>query len=384
MHDVEIVGDEAAINEEALADVPKIYTPPHMEGRELVRAGVLLPFTDRRAGVRDQSEGMLAAIELALFDHAGLNVVLLPKDSAGDSAQAAAMAETLRDEGADFVLGPLFGASVISARDVLSPEGVPLIAFSNDAAAAGGGAWLASIAPEAEVTEIIDYAISRGYDSFAFFGPQNSLGEQVERTMQFEVARHGAQMIAARFYPADAISPDIEAADFARNVEAAVKRGQRVAVLVPERGTKLRRIAPLLAYHGVDTRQVRMLGLASWNDPSIWREPSLNGAWFPAPPPLEVIDFDARYERQYGRPPSSLAAIAYDAAALAIALSDDGDLTTEELTNRDGFAGVNGLFRFRYDGTAERSLAIMQIDPLAERGVTEIRPVASGFDPSTS
>ena len=44
------------------------YTPPHMAGREIVRAGVLLPFTHPNPRVRQQAEGMLAGIELALFD----------------------------------------------------------------------------------------------------------------------------------------------------------------------------------------------------------------------------------------------------------------------------------------------------------------------------
>ena len=43
-----------------------------------------------------------------------------------------------------------------------------------------------------------------------------------------------------------------------------------------------------------------------------------------------------------------------------MALSEDGELTPGELINKDGFLGVNGLFRFRDDGTAERSLAIME------------------------
>ena len=43
------------------------------------------------------------------------------------------------------------------------------------------------------------------------------------------------------------------------------------------------------------------------------------------------------------------------------------------VTDPDGFFGVNGLFRFRIDGTSERGLAVMQIQPggaeLVEGGV---------------
>ena len=407
-----IIVNEGDVIDDITTPVEQDYTPPHMAGRDIIRAGVMLPFSDRRDSVRAQAEGMLAGIELALFDHAGENFVILPKDTHGTQATAETAARELADQGASFVLGPLFGANVTTARDVLSgreeaeDEGgtllgfsfgsrdvfeeadepaesqIPIIAFSNDASVAGGGAWLASVAPEAEVAEIINHAYLAGYDEFAFFGPDTSLGLRIERAMQFEVMNQGAFMVASRFYPSSEPSPGEEAAAFAKAVEAAVKRGSRVAVLVPERGNRLRRIAPLLAYHGVDTRVVKMLGLGTWNDPDIWREPSLKGAWFPAAPQLEMDDFKRRYERLYGREPSSLAAIAYDATALAIALSADGEITTEELTNPDGFAGVNGLFRFGYDGIAERSLEIMEIDPLEEAGVKTIRPVANGFTPS--
>lgn len=380
-HDTEIVGEEGL--EELLDVVDELYTPPHMVGRDVIRAGIMLPFSDRRASVRAQAEGMLAGIELALFDHAGEDFVILPKDTRGSKATAQSMAEDLVRQGADLVLGPLFGANVTAAADVLAPEGTPLISFSNDASVAGGGTWLASIAPEAEVAEIIAYAYLQGYDQFAFFGPRSSLGEKVERAMQYEVAKNGGLLIASGFYPSSTMSPDTEAAYFASTIERAVAGGARVAVLVPERGTRLRRIAPLLAYHGVDMRVVKMLGLGNWNDPSVWREPSLQGAWFTAPPLADIDEFKQRYERLYGREPSSLAAVAYDATALAIALAEDGEITTEEMTSPDGFAGVNGLFRFRYDGTAERSLSIMEIDPAQEAGIKQIRSVADSFDPLT-
>ncbi len=394
--------DTAGVEEEGLNDLTEEgptgpYTPPHMEGREIIRAGVLLPFSHPNARVRQQAEGMLAGIELALFDFDNTNIVLLPTDTGGSLSQATTAAEDLRNKGVDVVLGPLFGANVQPVKAALTPEadtgffGIgaepeqeakPVIAFSNDRSVASYGAWLASIAPEEEVAAIIEYAALRGYDQFAFFGPQSSLGTRIEAAMQNAVLQNGGFMLTSGFYPASSTNPNAEAEYFATTVAAAVERGARVAVLVPERGNRLRRIAPLLAYHGVDTRRVKMLGTSSWDDPEIWREPSLRGAWFPTAPSEDIADFEQRFTRMYGAQPSSLAAVSYDAAALVVALSADGELTPGELINRDGFLGVNGLFRFRDDGTAERSLAIMEIDPTVEdgKGVKEILPVSPSFD----
>ena len=392
--------DGSPVGEENMGDIDVPtgpYTPPHMEGREIIRAGVLLPFTHPNPRVRQQAEGMLAGIELALFDYGNENVVLLPKDTGGSQSQATAAAEDLAAKGVDVVLGPLFGANVQLVREALTPEvstgffgigaeepeeGKPVIAFSNDRSVASYGAWLASIAPEEEVAAIVEYAALRGYDQFAFFGPQSGLGTRIEAAMQEAVAQNGGFMLTSGFYPSSSTNPNTEAEYFAKTIESAVARGGRVAVLVPERGNRLRRIAPLLAYYGVDTRQVKMLGTGAWNDEAIWREPSLRGAWFPTAPAVDIAEFEQSFSRLYGTEPSSLAAVAYDATALVVALSSDGALETQELINRDGFLGVNGLFRFRTDGSAERSLAIMEIDPTVEdgSGVKEILPVSPNFD----
>ncbi|MEM8615737.1 MAG: penicillin-binding protein activator [Pseudomonadota bacterium] len=377
---------EEAVEEDQGADADRVvglpYTPPHMADREILRAGVLLPFSDRRERVRAEAEGMLAGIELALFENAGDTFVILPHDTRGSMSTAISEAEKLLSDGADIILGPLFGANANAIKDIFAAEGVPVISFSNDTTVAGGGTWLGSIAPEAEVQEIVRFAHLRGYDRFAFFGPQSALGQKLKQALETEAMAVGGAMLNVAFYPESSTDPRIEAETFANSIMAAVERGERVAVLVPERGTRLRRIAPLLAYYGLDTREVKMLGIGAWNDPAVWREPSLNGAWFPAPPQADLQDFETRYRRQYGAEPSSLSSLAYDATALAITLAGDGIVTAEEIIDPEGFVGVNGLFRYSFAGIAERSLSILEIDRNSEGGAREIRGVANSFRPA--
>ena len=62
------------------------------------------------------------------------------------------------------------------------------------------------------------------------------------------------------------------------------------------------------------------------------------------------------------------ATLAYDAVALvaALARTQGGQrFSPEVLTNPSGFAGIDGLFRFRADGTNERGLAVMRVAPAA-------------------
>jgi hypothetical protein len=58
------------------------------------------------------------------------------------------------------------------------------------------------------------------------------------------------------------------------------------------------------------------------------------------------------------------ATLAYDAVALVAALARTQGpqrFSSEVLTSPSGFAGIDGLFRFRPDGTNERGLAVMRV-----------------------
>ena len=60
------------------------------------------------------------------------------------------------------------------------------------------------------------------------------------------------------------------------------------------------------------------------------------------------------------------ATLAYDAVALMAALTKtQGTQRFSErvLTNSSGFNGIDGLFRFRPDGTNQRGLAVLRVAP---------------------
>ena len=81
----------------------------------------------------------------------------------------------------------------------------------------------------------------------------------------------------------------------------------------------------------------------------------------------------------YGRRPPRLATLAYDAAALAAVLARNGGPAPFDplaLTNPNGFAGMDGIFRLRPDGLVERGLSVMEITASGNR---VIDPAPSSF-----
>ena len=348
--------------EETGPDARLFLTPEFMEGRNIRRVGVLLPFSHSRSGVRSQASGLLAAVEMALFDQAGNDILIIPKDTAGDARQAATAATEALNEGADIIIGPLFATSVQSVATTARAADIPVIAFSNDRAVAGGGAYLMSFPPEEEVARIVDFASAQGIRKFAFIGPSSTYSRRVETALRFEASRRGGLVIGSEFYAPDNQAPVDEARRLANRISGSlIDSTERVAVMIPDNGVQLRAVAPLLPYYEVNLRQLQYIGTSIWNDPRIWREPVLANAVFAMPDPEDTAYFQNAYEGTYNREPASLASLGYDAAALAISFLTDGQVTEDELQEADGFRGVNGLFRFRQDGTIERGLSIMAI-----------------------
>ena len=90
----------------------------------------------------------------------------------------------------------------------------------------------------------------------------------------------------------------------------------------------------------------------------------LGGGLYAAPDRSGFRSFSNRYRAKYGNEPVRTATLAYDAVALAAALArtQGGQrFSSDVLLNPSGFAGIDGLFRFRPDGTNERGLAVMRV-----------------------
>ena len=156
------------------------------------------------------------------------------------------------------------------------------------------------------------------------------------------------------------------------------------AVLLPLGGRSLLSIAPSLAFFDVDPAEVKFLGTALWNDPSLGSEPTLQGGWFAAPAPALWEGFQRRYRNTYGATPPRIATLAYDMTALAAVLARSAsapgqapDFSAARLTDPSGFSGIDGLFRFTEQGTVERGLAILEMNGQALR---EIEPAPQSFE----
>jgi ABC-type branched-subunit amino acid transport system substrate-binding protein len=323
-----------------------------------IKAALILPLTaSGNAGVAGQS--MKNSAEMALAEFNAPNVQLLVKDDGGTAQGAQQAAQQALEEGAEIILGPLFAHSVAAVGQAARARGVPVIAFSTDANVAGRGVYLLSFLPESDVERIVHYAAANGKRSLAALVPDNAYGSVVEAALKQSASRRGARVVALERYPPDRSAMQ----EPVRSVAQAASRAD--AIFIPE-GESAAAVAQGLAAAGVSADRIQLLGTGLWDDQRIFADGALQGGWYPAPDGNGFRNFTGRYRARFGQDPVRTATLSYDAVALVAALVKTQGaqrFSPEVLTNASGFAGIDGLFRFRSDGTNQRGLAVLRVTP---------------------
>jgi len=337
-----------------------------------VRVGIILPFTSSSAPTRAMATSMTKAAELAMFASGNRNILLMTADEGNGGASAADAARQLLAKGAEVIVGPLFGPSVSAVAPIARDRAVPVLAFSTEKNVAGNGAYLLSFLPQNEVSRVVRYAAANGHHQFAALAPQTAYGDVAKEAFTESVAAaHGTVVDVERYAPnAGAVAEPA----------AAVAKSNADAVLIAQGGVILRAIAPTLSLDGATRDRVKLLGTGLWSDDAaLTREASLQGSWYAAPAPNADAEFASKYHTAFGAAPAQLASLAYDAVSLVALLSPGTPyhrFTRAALMDPNGFAGVNGIFRFKADGTSERGLAVLEV---TAAGPTVVSPAPTTF-----
>ncbi|MCB9990796.1 MAG: penicillin-binding protein activator [Rhodospirillales bacterium] len=344
-----------------------------------VKVALLLPLSGEHA---DLGQAMLQAAQLALFDMGYDAFELMPRDTRGTPQGAAQAAQGAATEGAQLILGPLFAGSVSAAKPVASRYNINMISFSTDWSLAGGNTYIMGFLPFAQVKRVTEFASRNGYNNIGILAPNTDYGNAVVAAYNSLAYRTGMRTAdVVRFSPNESDTSTLlrEFTKYDQRNNAA-ETGDMVpplpfnAVLMPVGGDQARSIGNLLSYYDMGPIQVKRLGTGLWDDTGLATEPALEGAWFAAPSPDSRKSFERRYRELYGLRPPRLTTLAYDATALAAVLAKNSyqrqgrpSFDRNALLNPNGFAGIDGIFRFRPDGLIERGLAVLEYKDSAIR-----------------
>lgn len=350
-----------------------------LSNQKIVKIGLLLPLTGRSA---ELGRALQDAATVSLFDKYArisvrdqtVRVELLPKDTGDTPDQAARAMQQAIDEGAAFIIGPLFADATSSAAPIARAKNISVLSLSNTRTQASPGTYMFGFSPAEQADRVVSYAIANGKQRVAVLAPSGPLGDIVLTAARDAAGRQGFQLAGAARY-----LPQGSGIDSALNsLVQAGKAPAFDAILIPEGGNTLDTILRGLSARGVRPSNIKFLGTGLWDDADLLRRVNLDTAWLASSPPDLTSQFETRFKQTYRYPPPRIASLTYDAVALAVTLATSGrPFDTPTLTSAGGYAGpANGIFRLRANGQVQRGLAVMEVRASTRR---VIDPAPSGF-----
>lgn len=334
---------------------PAPAQPQNTLGTGGVKIGLILPLSaSGNAALAAQS--LKNAAEMAIAEFPGAGIQLVVKDDAGTGPGAQTAAQQALDEGCRAIIGPVFAHSVAAAGQVTRARNVPLVGFSTDTNVASRGIYLLSFLPQTDVVRAVRYAASTGRRSYIALIPDNAYGSVVEAAFRETVPATGGRVVGLERY-----APG-QAAEAARRI--APSAAQADAVFLPDSADAVPQVLQALTAAGANLSGKQLIGTGLWDNPSLLSQPAMAGAIYAAPDPGGFRSFAQRYQQRYGQQPVRTATLSHDAVSLMAALvtsQGEAGLNDNSIQNPSGFAGIDGIFRFRADGTNQRGLAVMRI-----------------------
>ena len=351
----------------ACSTVPRSKAPVAVEPSDgMHRVALLLPVTGPDA---DVGQSIANATALALADTKVTNIRMVTYDTG--LGVAAATQRAIAD-GNKLILGPLRGDNVIEVAQIARPAGVPIISFSNDVGVAGPNVFLLGHLPNQAIERVVLYAKSKGMNRFAGVVASNVYGQRAQSNLTTAVRAAGGILVGIQ-----------ETNGTAASAEAAARRlsqmGAIDAILVADSGRAAITTVPALRRGGLRTAKV--LGTDLWNiEGTLAGSPPIYGAWFASVSDTLYTQYAAKYRARFGKAPLRLSSLGYDSVLLVARVARDWQPGTRfpvaQLTDPQGFIGVDGAFRFNPNGLTDRMLEVQEVQ--AGKFVT-VSPAPSQF-----
>ncbi|WP_425051385.1 penicillin-binding protein activator [Psychromarinibacter sp. S121] len=364
-----------------LAACDSLPTPspngPRLNAGDPVQVALLVPAGSGQAGDEALAQSLENAARLAMAELQGVEIDLRVYRTAGDAQTAATVAAEAVSDGAKILLGPVYAASANAAGAAVASRGVNVLSFSNNTGIAGGNVFVLGHTFENTASRLTSYAVGQGKSNIMIAYGNDTAERQGRDAIANAIGVYGGSLAGETSFE---LSQNGVVQAVSEVTDTAKASGANAIFYTSGTAGALPILTQLVSENGIDPTETQFIGLQRWDiPPSAPDLPGLQGGWFALPSPSLTRQFEARYEAAYGEPPHPIAGLAFDGIAAIGALvsaGNAGSLSAAALTQPTGFVGVNGIFRFRPDGTNERGLAIATI---IDKQVTVIDPAPRSF-----
>ncbi|PZO65477.1 MAG: penicillin-binding protein activator [Paracoccus denitrificans] len=334
---------------------------PTIDPSQPVQVALLVPGGTGDAELERISRSITNSAKMAAADAQGARIDLRVYETGSDAGVAAAKAKQAVAEGAKIIVGPLHADAANAAGSAVAGQ-VNVLSFSNNPEIAGGNVFVLGNTFANVADRLVNYGVRQGKRRVLVVAEDDISGQIGARAIESAISRNRATLAGKATHPVsqtgiDAIIPQVAAIAKARQADAIFMTANHPEVL-PFLTTGLNKA-------GVSSADAQFMGLTRWDLPATRLQlPGVQGGWFAVPDLARQQAFAQRYRQTYGEQPHQLASMGYDAVSAVASLVRAGRanaVTTAGLTTGAGFAGVDGAFRLRPDGTNQRALSIATI-----------------------
>ena len=298
---------------------------------------------------------MLDGARLAMTDIGNGLLTLTIEDTKGDSTQAGKLAVQAITTGSKVVIGPTELPAAQHIATLSGSKRPPVLALA-DNFAGSAGVYAVRLSEADSAAAGAAALAAKGSKKFVLLVAEGSNASAVEKRVANGLSIYGATLAVTLPYSAgdggakavDQMGSLVDAPD---------------AIIVASGDGSPAPVLAALKSKGIPGKAVSIVGTDRWLERPM--DPLFEGAYIATLDPGETGPIADRFRTTYNYPADVNVAYAYDMVALtagiASAVGPDG-FSKQVLENPNGFRGSTGLFRFRADGSSQRSMPFYRIE----------------------
>ena len=368
--------------------LPRPVAPPTPSPRPVaavVIGAILNVGRDAGPDSRQRYDAAMLAVELVnrrggvlLSTGERRRLQLLVHDDGGQPSHAEPAVRQLVADGALAIVGPSEPASAAAARVAAEAVGVPLITLNqSDGGDAASWRWTFALAapPEEALAATIDFFLASGVDRLGWLAPRTMEAASLRRTLVRQATAANMQVVGEELYP-----PGDEEhtqrltrlqANEPRVILAWPRDPSEAASIARESATVPNLVPVFLGPAASSFSTLEMAGDAAGVVRTVTlRLPVSDDLWDHDALTPVIRDFRRELQARTGRPPTSEAAVAWDAVRLIVDVLERprrSPTAPTRATVRDGlesttdYLGASGAITFtarRHDGLDRRALIV--------------------------
>ena len=333
-----------------------------------IKIALLLPISAKDNNLSKIGKSLRDAAFLAKEDLGNNLLKINTYDTYGLTQKGVLAYNLALEEKNEIIIGPFLSSVTTEISNQFPFNTLNILSLSNDPTIVGRKIFILGDTIVNRASNLIQYAINDNNYRFALIGPVRNNNDQINSLISNKILMKGGIITFSSYY-----SNDISAiSDLAQDVKnKIIQTNTDIIIFTGEPDKRMSHLAAELADITVNktNKGIQIMGLTHWeNSASILSEPSLQKAWFTMPDQRFRSFYEDKFIKKFGYIPHPRSNLAYDAvASLGVIhknLNNDRNDYFDKfngLFNRNGFIGIDGIFRFNNDRIAEKELSIIQL-----------------------